>query len=242
MRQVLYIMCFAFFVFGCSKSDDDGGSIITEEEINPDDETIDARIAAKLVFPYKNSLCNEGINLTPTESTVFFEWEANKDADGYTLIIENLSSGAIISKITTQIKIAIVIQRATPYSWHVVSNSNDILIADEKSETWQFYNAAPGVEFYAPFPAAINSPAMAATIPTTAEVTLNWTGSDVDNDIIAYDVYFGVNSEPEFHIGGLTASELNVSVLANTIYYWKVVTKDEEGNSSDSGVHQFKVQ
>ncbi|MEP1489250.1 MAG: hypothetical protein ABJK28_12555 [Algibacter sp.] len=244
MRQVFYMMCLAFLFFGCSNSDDDGGSILDPdvEGQNPNDETIDATIAVKLVFPYEDSLCNEGINLSETESTVFFEWEANDAADGYTLIIENLSTAETITTNTTEIKIATVIKRSTPYSWYVVSNSNDALIEDEKSETWQFYNAAPGVEFYAPFPAAINAPAMAASIPTATNVTLNWTGSDVDNDIASYDVYFGTNSSPALNTSDVMATELNVSVLADTIYYWKVITKDEAGNSSDSGVYQFKVQ
>lgn len=243
MRQVFYIMCLAFLIFGCGNSDDDnGGGLNPEEEgQNPDDETLDSTIAVKLVFPYEGSLCNEGINLTPTESTVFFEWEANEDADGYTLIIENLTSAEIITTKTTEIKMAITIKRSTPYSWYVVSDSG-ALVEDEKSETWQFYNAAPGVEFYAPFPASINTPAMAASVPTAANVILNWTGSDVDNDIASYDVYFGTNSPPALHTSDVTTSELSVSIISGTIYYWKVITKDEEGNSSDSGVYQFKVQ
>lgn len=244
MRQVFYIMCLAFLIFGCSKSDGGNGDTLDpgEEVQNPDDETTDSSIAVKLVFPYEDSLCNEGINLTQTESTVFFEWEANKEANGYTLIIENLSTGEVTTTKTTLIKIAVVINRSTPYEWYVVSGSDDLLIEDEKSETWQFYNAAPGIEFYAPFPAVINSPAMAVTLPTTTEVVLNWTGSDVDNDIATYDVYFGTEKLPAIYSSDVTASQLGVNVVANTIYYWKIITKDEEGNSSDSGIHQFKVQ
>ena len=46
----------------------------------------------RLIFPFEDSLCNEGTNPTPTESTVFFEWEPNNNAEAYTLSIENLAT------------------------------------------------------------------------------------------------------------------------------------------------------
>jgi len=52
----------------------------------------------------------------------------------------------------------------TPYSLYGISVSNKILQEDEKSETWQFYNPALGIAFYAPFLAIINTPAPAATL------------------------------------------------------------------------------
>jgi hypothetical protein len=30
-------------------------------------------------------------------------------------------------------------------------------------------------------------------------------------------------------------------VVANTTYYWKVITRDTKGNTSDSGVFEFKT-
>ena len=33
----------------------------------------------------------------------------------------------------------------------------------------------------------------------------------------------------------------NVVVTAGTTYYWKVVTKDAQGNTSESNMFQFKV-
>jgi hypothetical protein len=83
---------------------------------------------------------------------------------------------------------------------------------------------------------------MAATIPYTSNITLMWTGKDVDNDIVFYDVYFGINSTPVLYESVVLASELSVPVTSSTIYYWRVITKDKQGNSSDSGVYQFKVQ
>jgi hypothetical protein len=33
----------------------------------------------------------------------------------------------------------------------------------------------------------------------------------------------------------------NVSVTSKNTYYWKIVTKDSQGNSSDSDIFVFKV-
>jgi len=64
----------------------------------------------------------------------------------------------------------------------------------------------------------------------------------VDNDILVYDVYFGTSTSPAFLRGNITESELpDLSVTANTTYYWKVVSRDPKGNTSDSGVSFFKI-
>lgn len=235
MKHSLYILSLVFFVFGCNNDDDKSGG---EGEENPD-EIIENITGVQLYFPQEDMLCNEGTNLTPTESTVFFEWEASSYAENYTITVENLSTGSIIQRETTEDIIPIVIERATPYSWYVeYSFGNEI----EKSDVWQFYNAGPGVESHVPFPATIISPNMAQSIAATSTVTLEWTGADVDNDIVGYDVYFGTESIPEnAYTSNITDTTLSVPVTSGTIYYWKVVTKDEFGHASDSGIFQFRV-
>jgi hypothetical protein len=235
MKHLLTIICLVFLVFGCSKSSDDNTNPDGE---NPDltgDGGTDGGVA--LYFPQENMLCNEGTNLTPTESMVFFEWRANSSGD-YKIIIENLSTGNIIEQETSLDIIPIVIQRATAYKWFVESSNGS---KTERSEVWQFHNAGPGVQSYTPFPAVINTPTMAKLIPSTSTVILNWTGNDIDNDIAGYDVYFGTNKTPSIHSSNVSASELNVIVASGIIYYWKVITKDTLGNTSDSGTYQFKV-
>lgn len=234
MKQALYIICLALLVLGCSTSSD---SNVTEGSKPPDAENEVTDLEVKLYFPQENMLCNEGTNLTPTESTVFFEWRSN-GADNYKIVIENLSSGTIIERETTEDIIPIVIQRATAYSWYVEAESEGEI---EQSETWQFYNAGPGAQSYAPFPAAIIAPNMAQSIAATTTVTLQWTGNDVDDDIVGYDVYFGTNATPDLFASDISTTESNVSVTSGAIYYWKVITKDSLGNTSDSGVFQFRV-
>ena len=236
MKKLVYIISLTFLIFGCGKS-----SINEEEDQNPENPDGNpnqgSELMVNLVFPHEDGLCNLGTNITPTQSTVIFEWQASSIAESYTIVVENLNTGHIIQDETTEDKVGIVIDRATPYSWYVESTSGS---KTETSDTWKFYNAGPGVQTYAPFSTVINSPTMASSISTT-NVTLQWTGSDVDNDIVGYDVYLSPDKSPSLHTSDITASELNVNVSSGAIYYWKVITKDAAGNTSDSGIFQFKV-
>ena len=198
--------------------------------------------AAKLVFPYQDYLCNVGTNITPTESTVLFEWEESEHTDSYELVLKNVTTGIFTSYTTADTKMPVVIERNTAFKWYVISKSGSV--SDTAlSATWKFFNAGAAVESYVPFPAEIVSPAMASTITITDNaVTLGWTGSDVDNDIVGYDVYFGKTADPPIIETDIEESILeNVPVEPDTIYYWRIITKDATGNSSDSGVFQFKI-
>ncbi|GGD26120.1 hypothetical protein [Hyunsoonleella pacifica] len=234
MKKIIYVICFSFLVFACSNP-----STIEPDPISVDPEEpseID-KLTVSLQFPHKDELCNTGANITPTQSTVFFEWEASDVADGYRIFVTNLIDGSTIEEETTEDKIGIVINRATPYSWYVQSKRGTITA---ESETWKFYNSGPGVETYAPFPATINAPDMAASV-NAGTVTLIWSGSDVDDDIVNYDVYLGTSNTPDIHASAVTATQLDVTVSSGAIYHWKIVTRDATGNTSESSLFQFRV-
>lgn len=218
-------MCFVILIFGCSKSEEP---------------QLQKPTAATLVFPFENSLCNEGSNVTPTESTVLFEWKVSDYTDSYSLTLKNILTGIQTVHKTTNTEIAVVIDRATAYQWYVISESNAAL-ETAQSDIWQFYNSGEGVLSYAPFTAIIESPAMAEEISGVSSVILKWTANDLDNDITAYDVYFGTDSAPVIYANDINDNTLIVSVASNTIYYWRIITKDSLGNTSDSGVYQFKI-
>lgn len=229
MKKIVYILCATVFILSCKDTTDDG-PIIADGQ--------DPTTGVRLIFPYEDELCNEGTNLTPTESTVYFEWESNNNAENYTLTIENLASGDITQYETEDFIIPVTIQRAIAFRWFVTYNyQNDA----KQSAIWNFYNAGSGVQTYAPFPTEIISPNMAQNIPSTSSVMLQWEGSDVDDDIVGYDVYFSTSNLPDLNTSDTSANQLSVSVNSGNIYYWKVVTKDAEGNSSESEVFQFRI-
>lgn len=229
MKNIAFLLFIVIFVFGCKDTTDDE-PIIVDGQDEPN--------GVLLVFPYEDALCNEGTNLTPTESTVYFEWTPNSNAEIYTLTIENLDTGNSTVYESVDYIFPVTIQRAYAYRWFV---NYEHLGETKESAVWNFYNAGPGVQTYAPFPAEIISPSMAQIFSATNSVTLQWSGSDVDNDIVSYDVHFGVNNPPSINSSDITLNQLSVSVVPGTVYYWNIVTKDATGNISESGIHQFNV-
>lgn len=231
MRKITYIICATILLLGCKDTTDDG-------PINGNGGAQDPPTGVLLIFPQEDSLCNEGENPTPTESTVFFEWEPNDNAESYSLTVENLNTGSIEQFQTGDFIFPVTINRAEAFRWFV---EYDLQGEIKVSANWNFYNAGPGVQTYAPFPAEIISPNMAQSIPATNSVTLEWSGSDVDEDIVGYDVYFGTNNPPSLNASDMSANQITVSVASGITYYWNIVTKDGEGNSSESGVFEFRI-
>ncbi|WP_242202128.1 hypothetical protein [Aestuariivivens insulae] len=232
MKKILIYTFLSLVLLNCSGGSDEE----VKEVVIPKKPT-----AASLVFPEQNSECTEGTNITTNNSTITFDWTAGSDTDSYELTLKNLVSGEITKHSATNTEISIELFRATPYSWFVTSKSNSVTDT-ATSATWKFYNAGEGNVNYAPFPAAVVAPAHESSMASTTTVTLEWSGSDVDNDIASYDVYFGTTESPALLNSGITASSLvNVSVTSGTAYYWYVVTNDEQGNSSTSELFKFNV-
>lgn len=218
-------------VFGCSTGGDgDGGGSGT----NP--------TASALLFPLNNSECLAGTSVSETESKINFEWNASENADSYIVYVKNLTTQLTFQyNAGTATSLEIQLTKGTPYSWYVVAKSSAANSTNATSEKWKFYNAGNGVVNYAPFPADVIAPLMSSSI-STAAVNFKWEASDIDSDIVEYKVYLGSNPTPTSLIGTVTTKNLdNITVTANTTYYWKVVTKDSAGNTSDSPIFQFKT-
>ena len=195
---------------------------------------------AALAFPAQDAACTTGTVLSATQSAITFNWVAATNTDSYLIGIKNLLNQTIHYKIATVTQLTDTLLRNTPYSWFVVSRSKTV--ADTaKSDMRKFYNAGPGTVAYAPFPADITSPTLNQNITGTT-VNLVWRGSSIDNDITGYDVYLGTGTAPALYKSNVIDMFLNaVPVSSGNTYYWKIVTKDLIGNTSDSGVFSFKV-
>lgn len=231
MKIIIINIAFVFVLISCGGGGDSEEPIPTAQK-NP--------VAALLTFPEKNSECATGTNITVTSSTIVFKWNTSLNTDSYELVLKNLETAKITTHSTNTNQLSIELLRGTPYSWFIKSKSNSSA-GTAKSETWKFYNAGEATVSYAPFPAELTSPANNSDI-TTAIVTLDWKGSDVDNDIDSYDVYFGTSSTPSLFESGKIDSQLtNVAVSAGSTYYWNIISKDEQGNSSTSEVFKFTV-
>lgn len=216
-----------FLVFSCSP-DGDGGSG-------------SGTTAATLVFPLNNSECTTGESISTTESRITFEWNEAQNADVYYVYVKNLNTQTTLQyNAGNNTTLEVTLLKGVPYSWYVTSktnNSNEFV----QSEKWKFYNSGEGIINYIPFPAEAVSPEISSTIvgPT---IDLVWNGSDVDDDIVEYKVYFDTNTNPTTLIGTTAQENLTeIPTVSNTYYYWKVVTKDSAGNTSNSPIFQFKT-
>ncbi len=225
MKHWIISVVLVFMVFGCKK---DKPPLLPAKAI--------------LVFPLKDEACNTGVSISATESAVTLRWNAAANTDSYELNIKNLESGVKTLHQTTQTQLELPLLKNAPYSWYIVSKSSKVPDIAE-SAVWKFYNSGPGVTTYAPFPAEIIAPAYGQNIAAVAgKITLSWKGSDVDGDLDRYDIYLGTSGTPTLLQKGVTATTLSdIAVASNTTYYWKIITIDKKGFTSDSGVYQFKV-
>lgn len=199
--------------------------------------------SANLTFPDKNSECTTGQDISATSSQVEFTWQASNNTETYELIVTNLNNGNKQDITTPATSAKLPLEKGAPYAWVVISKNTKV-IETASSETRQFYNS--GFETsYAPFPALILEPKMGTSVfkDINNDIVLEWVSADVDNDIVGFDLYFSTENPPETIISSLGATEVsaNVAVISDTVYYWKVITKDSEGNTSDSGIFEFRA-
>lgn len=223
--RLIPLIFIAILLFGCKKND--------PPQV-PD--------ATSLIFPERSSECTTGIELNSTTSEVEFRWQTAQNTDTYELRVTD-----VMANTSQRIEVAaqsarLPLHKGALYSWQVATKNDDV---EEVvlSEEWQFYNAGAQTT-YAPFPASINAPISGTSVNrnTNNQITLNWTGADIDNDIMEYEVYLSTENPPVDLLQTLSVStsRLNVDVTPNTVHYWKVITRDREGNTSDSGIFDFR--
>lgn len=230
MRLFLNILFAMVIGFAVSCSGDEG-EVITEPITDP--------TAVTLNFPLNNEECHEGSIVSESLSEVVFKWTGASVNDTYTVSLKNLESGAIKNYNTVADELAISILRGVPYSWSVISKVSGNSKTAE-SPVWKFYNAGLPTESHPPFPAEAVSPAMGSAVDS-GTITLQWEGSDVDGDIASYKVLLDASNPPVSEVGNSGSNSLEVTVASDNVYFWKVMTTDAVGNTSDSQIFQFKV-
>ena len=197
---------------------------------------------AILVFPDNGKTCTTGIFLdNSTDSTVTFEWEIAKDATKYLVTYTNTDTGIKKTKDSSINSADIVLNQNANYEWTVTAiNTTKETISDK----WTFYNAAKGLNNFAPFPAKLINPENKAELTTVSGIRLEWEASGFVNnedDIDAYEVYLDTNTNPTTLLESTSDISVQIpeTVTASTSYYWKVVTKDKFGNETESQIFSF---
>ena len=228
MRRSTYILAMGIaLLVGCSK----------------DDPPPSTPGAVNLVFPENNSLCITGISQGPATSQVTFRWNAASNADSYEVLVSPLDALGVERKTTTGLSIDFVIDKGTPYSWQVRAINEDSGAATP-SEIWQFFNAGSTLT-YPPFPARLLEPASGAPVfpDQDGEALLVWEVADPDNDLDEIEVYYGTDPEALPLLAALCcqADRIRVSIRSGEVYYWQVLCRDKEGNTSRSGISSFRA-
>jgi len=233
IKTYIIITCALISLLSCSKKEDDDGGGSGGGDSAPE--------AAILVSPENGTECNTGVNVNALSSRVTFEWSASDNTTRYEVFIEDLETNEIIEERTTATQAYVTIKKGTAYRWYVVSKNTTTESAN--SETWLFFNAGDGDESHTPFPADIVSPLMGHSFnSSTTQLDLQWSATDIDNDISSYEVLFDTNSTPTTSMGETTSNDLSVTVASGNTYYWQVITTDQVGNTSTSDVFWFKVE
>lgn len=224
----------SLFIMSCGGGDDSPAPTPPQQMV-PDPK------ATTLIFPGDNTECNEGTVIDDAKSRVNFQWNAAEDADSYIISIRNISTNQTSTTSVNTEQVEITIDRGTPYEWFVTSKATGTNVTAD-SPKFKFYNQGPGIENYAPFPAeAINPTRGADVTDSNGTVNLQWKGTDIDDDISEYEVFFGTAETPTESLGTTTEDNIDATVTVGTIYYWSVIISDAHGNTSQSEVFEFKV-
>jgi hypothetical protein len=198
---------------------------------------------AILTAPAQNEVCTTGTILSLDQSSISFNWQPGINTDGFTLVVKNLLTSDSMLISTTQPDVALTLLRGVPYSWYVISIYKQTNIT-VKSSIWKFYNAGSGAISYPPYPANITSPLFGQNVnANSSTINLNWMGDIVSPSVITgYDIYFGTSNILNKIATNISDMFLNdIPVLSKTTYYWKVVSRNQNGDTSDSGIYEFTV-
>jgi len=200
----------------------------------------------ELIAPANNETCLEGSIINDNQKEIVFQWGGSTNATSYSLDIINLTTNVGQTLQSNGTSLSVKLTSAEPYSWKVIA-SGEAGAKSASSELWKFFLAGDEVVNYAPFPPELISPRPSATIDVNSlnEIVLNWTCSDVDNDIVTFKVYLDTTDGSTLvreldYVQNNT--ELGVDVINDGNYFWKVVAIDSNGNSSSSGVYSFKTK
>ena len=190
------------------------------------------------IYPANNELC--------IDNEVNFQWNASTDPEGdaITYLVEVSKSNSFSpledSKTVSTTSTTITLDKGISFYWRVTAKDSKGLSSDTSSSNG-FYTEGEGVSNYAPFSPVLVAPNLNETIQETT-ANLQWTASDVDEDPLKYDVYFGTQNPPTNTVSSnQDATSYNATLNASTTYYWKIVAKDNNGGQTIGQVWNFNT-
>ena len=195
--------------------------------------------AVLLTTPENSNTCVP-LSTTARQGTINFGWEEAQNTDSYEVFVRNNITQIEKRKSADLTSTTITLERGAPYSWWVISSSEASPV-DTKSEVWTFYLEALQQENFLPFSAQLNAPWDDQVIVlSSGYVNLQWTGSDLDDDIAYYQVYIGTDATQMRLVqdNQVTSSYAAILDIGQT-YFWQIITIDQRGNKSQSEIRSF---
>jgi hypothetical protein len=210
--------------------------VACKKEVIPDPEP------GLLIGPVNNDNCNTAIVLNDQKSQVNFSWQEAAHTDEYELVVRDILTNVDQKKQTIRFFSTVVLDRGKQYSWWVNSLSEQTENIS-KSQVWTFYLEGLPTSSHFPFPAKLLSPENNAQVSLENGVlTLRWEAVDLDNDVVDYDVYLGPDPDDlEMALENLTTNSTSATLIPDRYYYWKVATRDQQGNVSHSDIGVFRT-
>ena len=228
---ILSVFALLGFVHCSSGSGSEGGG--------PTPVVVEPPTVATPVYPADQTLCAEGRIISETLSAINFQWQEGLNTDSYTLEITD-GNGAKRSITATSGSKEVEVERGMAFSWKIISRSTKTT-ETASSAIFSFFNAGAATENFAPMPARLLSPRAGATVSAT-NLTLEWEGADLDQNIERYTVYLQAEGgeAPEVYSGSL--SSYSLSGVSAGVYRWWVDTRDSTGLQSRSEQSEFRVE
>lgn len=233
-KTLISVVC--ILLFSCSS--DNGGDDIPPNNNPQNDENV-APTVPTLVSPIDDLLC--------VDNELLFDWNSSSDSNGDSITYELQVSEDInfttinftITKNTTSH--TFTLEKGLAYYWRVRAiDSEDA--TSSFSTVYSLYTEGEGISNHLPFLPELISPVLDSSNSGT-EITLEWNGSDVDNDALTYDVYFGLENPPVISIAeNISETNIITSVSPTNTYYWRVVVSDDKGGRTEGRIWSFEVE
>lgn len=237
MRKIIYLASLALLFISCGGGGSDGPTPTPEP-------TNTAPTVPSLVAPTNSLLCINNV--------VAFEWGASTDIENnnpikYQVQIATDNQFTQIVSTTdgiTSISQTIPLDKGKAYYWRVKATDSKNA-SSAYSGTYSFYTEGVAIANHLPFLPELIQPEINTTVTGTAAL-LKWIATDADvADVLTYDVYLGTTNPPTTKVvngDNISTNTLEVTFLQPaTIYYWRIVVKDNKGGETRGQVWNFRT-
>lgn len=184
--------------------------------------------AFNLTFPDNNEVCTEGVDISNDMVEIPFRWTTSENAVSYKIEVTNTETGQKHETTSSTNSGEVVLPKGTQFTWKVIAVAGDK--TKDSNADWNFYSQGLSTSNHIPFPASI-------TLEDNKDGTINvsWQGSDLDNDIANYQVYFGESESAASLISETLETRIsNQGIQYGTTYFLNIITIDQNGNTSSS--------